>query len=271
MDNIGFIGLGNMGSAILKSLAKNTKDNMSIGIFDTCSNKVEELSTTLTTDQVTVKGYSSIEDLVKNCSIVILCIKPQVFSKISSDIFFANTNDCLFISILAGVTTSTLANELKSDRIVRVMPNLAARCDKAVTAVTAYEKTNEVDKNEAFKIAQSFGSAFFLDEDKFSAFIGISGSAIAFVFEFAHAIALGGTHEGIAYNTSLDIAFETMESARALYQVDKENPISLMSKVCSAGGTTIEGIKTLSENKFTSAVMNSVIDASKKSKELEKR
>ena len=270
MDNIGFIGLGNMGSAILKAVA-NTNKEMTIGIFDTCSEKVKSLATTLTTDMVTVKEYSSMEDLIKNCSIVLLCVKPQVLSKLYSKINNANYNNTLFISIAAGVTTSTLNEELNSDRIVRFMPNLAAKCNKAVTAVCAYEKTSEEDKNEAFKIAKSFGSAFFLDEDKFNAFIGISGSAIAFVFEFAHALALGGTYEGIAYDTSLDIAFETMESARALYKVDKENPISLMSKVCSAGGTTIEGIKTLSDNKFTSAVINSVIDTSKKSKELEKR
>ena len=129
---------------------------------------------------------------------------------------------------------------LQSNRIVRFMPNLAAKCNKSVTAICGAIKTSSNDKNLAYKIALMFGNAFFLDEDKFSAFIGISGSAIAFVFEFAHALALGGTHEGIAYDTSLDIAFATMESARALYEVDKENPISLMSKVCSAGGTTID-------------------------------
>lgn len=270
MENIGFIGLGNMGSSILRAVAKTSND-FSISIFDTDINKMELLKNELKSSNIKIISYDSIESLIKNSNIIMICVKPQILPKIYNQIKIANINDVLFISIAAGVTTSTLEENLQSARIVRFMPNLAAKCNKSVTAICGSTKTNSSDKNLAYKIAKMFGNAFFLDEDKFSAFIGISGSAIAFVFEFAHALALGGTYEGIAYDTSLDIAFATMESAKSLYEVDKENPISLMSKVCSAGGTTIEGIKTLKENKFSSAVINSVINTSKKSKELEKK
>ncbi len=270
MNKIGFIGLGNMGSSILRAVAK-TDENISIGIFDTDVDKMNFLSEELSSTLISIKPYNSFEDLIKDSAIVLICVKPQVLSKLYGKIKDSSSPDNLFISIAAGVKTSTLSKELNTTRIVRFMPNLAAKCKKSVTAICSCDETSDQDRQQAFEIAKTFGSAFFLDEDKFSAFIGISGSAIAFVFEFAHAIALGGTHEGIAYNTALDIAFETMESAKSLYDEDKENPISLMSKVCSAGGTTIEGIKTLSDNNFSSAVINSVINTSKKSKELEKR
>jgi pyrroline-5-carboxylate reductase len=270
MIEIGFIGLGNMGSSIFRAVAKSNKFT-SIGIFDTDNYKTKLIEDEFKSSKVEIKIFTTLEDLVKNTNIVMICVKPQILSKLYSNIQSSNINDVLFISIAAGINTTTLTEELKSNRIVRFMPNLAAKCNKAVTAICKSASTKDEDKEVAFEIAKTFGSAFFLDEDKFSAFIGISGSAIAFVFEFAHAIALGGTHQGINYDTSLEIAFDTMESAKALYEVDKENPISLMSKVCSAGGTTIEGIKTLSDNKFTSAVMNSVIKTSERSKELEKK
>ena len=270
MKNIGFIGLGNMGSSILRSVSKKS-DDFKISVYDTDINKMELLKNELNSSNIEIYSCDSIESLVKSSDIIMLCVKPQILPKIYNQIKKANINDVLFISIAAGVTTSTLVENLDSNRIVRFMPNLAAKCKKSVTAICGSTQTSLNDKNLAYKIAQLFGSAFFLEEDKFSAFIGISGSAIAFVFEFAHSLALGGTYEGIAYNTSLDIAFATMESAKALYEVDKENPISLMSKVCSAGGTTIEGIKTLEDNNFSSAIINSVINTSKKSKELEKK
>ncbi len=269
MENIGFIGLGNMGSSILKAVATSKKFNK-IAIYDTASYKVELLKDELSSTKVKIISYPNIESLIENCEIVMLCVKPQILSKIYKSIKSSNINNTLFISIAAGINTPTIANELDSNRVIRFMPNLAAKCNKSVTAVCASLHTNEEDKEIAINIAKTFGSAFFLDEDKFSTFIGISGSAIAFVFDFAHNLALGGTHEGIDYNTALDIAFATMDSAKSLYEVDNENPISLMSKVCSAGGTTIEGVKTLSDNNFSSAVINSVINTVKKSKELEK-
>lgn len=270
MNNISFIGLGNMGSSILRAVA-DTKENISIGIFDLDTNVVNSIKEELSSNNVIINDYNSLQGLIGNSNIVVLCVKPQVLAKIYKDIADANINNTLFISIAAGIKTSTLSKNLNSDRVVRFMPNLAAECKKSVTAVCAYKNTSEKDKKTAFTIAETFGSAFFLEEDKFSAFIGISGSAIAFILEFAHALALGGTHQGIPYNTALDIAFSTMESAKSLYEEDKENPISLVSKVCSAGGTTIEGIKTLKDHGFSSAVINSVINTAKKSKELEEK
>lgn len=270
MIEIGFIGLGNMGSSILKAVAKSNKYN-EIAIFDTDSYKVKLLKDELSNYDLSIISYDSIESLIKNSKIVMLCVKPQILAKLYSIIEKASNQDTLFISIAAGVNTLTLSTNLNTNRIIRFMPNLAAKCNKSVTAVCTHENANEEDKNIAIEIAKTFGDAFFLEEDKFSAFIGISGSAIAFVFEFAHSLALGGTHQGINYNTALDIVFSTMDSAKSLYEVDKENPISLMSKVCSAGGTTIEGIKTLNDYNFSSAVINSVINTTKKSKELEKK
>ncbi|MGD1821703.1 MAG: pyrroline-5-carboxylate reductase [Pleomorphochaeta sp.] len=270
MEKIGFIGLGNMGSSILRAVAKSNKFS-SIAIFDTASFKVELLKDELSNDKLKIVSYNSYQSLIKNCEILMLCVKPQILSTIYSEIKSSNINNSLIISIAAGVNTSTLENELNSNRIVRFMPNLAAKCNKSVTSICGGIKTNDEDTQTAMEIAKTFGDAFFLEENLFSAFIGISGSAIAFVLEFAHALALGGTHEGIAYNKALDIVFATMESAKALYEVDRENPISLMSKVCSAGGTTIEGIKTLSDYNFSSAVINSVVNTTKKSQDLEKK
>jgi pyrroline-5-carboxylate reductase len=118
------------------------------------------------------------------------------------------------------------------------------------------------------KIADTFGSAFELSEAMMPAFIGISGSGIAYVFQFLHAMALGGTREGIPYQKSIQIACDTLLSAVMLQKQSGQNPIDLLSSVCSAGGTTIEGIEALEKNAFDHAVIEAVTVAAEKSKRL---
>lgn len=270
MKQIGFIGLGNMGAAILKAVSKSSSFN-SIAVFDIDSTKSNYLKNELQTNELNIEVFENIPELILNCEIVMLCVKPQILPKLYPLLSNTSGSNPLFISIAAGVSTDTLRENISSDRIIRFMPNLAAKCAKSVTAICSGVNCSKNDKNTAIEIAKTFGDAFFLEENLFSTFIGISGSAIAFVYEFAHNLALGGTHEGISYDKSLEIVFSTMDSAKSLYDEEKEHPISLMSKVCSAGGTTIEGIKTLNDYNFSSAVMNSVINTTKKSKDLEKK
>ena len=90
------------------------------------------------------------------------------------------------------------------------------------------------------------------------------------MFEFIHALALGGTDQGISYPESVKIVTDTLSSAVALVKDSGKNPAELMTMVCSAKGTTIKGMEALYEGNFDSTVMNAVIRASEKSQELEK-
>jgi pyrroline-5-carboxylate reductase len=274
MTTISFIGLGNMGSAIAKAISNQIKEDgtsYNIGIYDKSDDVVNNLAADLKNNGTFYVRYNSISDLVEKSNIVVLCVKPQILASIYPEIKAANKNNSKFISIAAGVNTKTLCENLDTKNVVRFMPNIAAKASSAITAVAAADGCCDEHYKNAMEIAKTVGGAFVLDEDKFSAFIGISGSAIAYVFDFVHAIALGGTREGIPYDKSVEIAFQTMESAIALYNLEKENPISLMTKVCSAGGTTIEGVKALSEGNFENTIINAVSAATQKSKELEKK
>lgn len=272
-SNISFIGLGNMGEAIARAISFQNKEynaDISIGLFDKDNSKLKKTESILSAEGSKTTCYKNIAELTKNSAIIFICVKPQTLPLIYEELRNNKTTETYFISIAAGVPLYTLSNNITSNNIARFMPNIAAKARKAVTAVATFKGCTEAHENNALEIAKSFGTAFKLDENKFSAFIGISGSAIAYIYEFAHALAMGGTREGIPYNESVEIAFNTMESAKALFDIDKENPISLASKVCSAGGTTIEGMKSLSENNFDNAVMSAVSAASQKSKDLEK-
>ena len=161
-------------------------------------------------------------------------------------------------------------DRLDADNIARFMPNLAAGARKAVTAIAYSQSASEAFRKAAFAIASAFGSAFILPEKMFPAFIGLSGSGIAYVFQFVHALAMGAVEEGIPYTRAVEIAGDTLESAFTLLRDSRKNPVELASMVCSAGGTTIRGMNILSEQGFDNAVIKAVRGATERSIELEK-
>ncbi|MCF6335465.1 MAG: pyrroline-5-carboxylate reductase, partial [Spirochaetales bacterium] len=174
-------------------------------------------------------------------------------------------------SIAAGKTIKYFEEKTGSTNIIRFMPNIAATVGKSIVAVAYGEKSDQEFRHEAMVIADSIGKALPLAESQMSAFTGLSGSGIAYVFSFIHALALGGTEQGIPYNESLEIAIQTVNGATALLSsgMKKENPIELLTRVISAGGTTIAGVKALENGKLTSTVMEAVKKASARARELE--
>ena len=254
-----FLGCGNMGGAIAHAISSIHE----LTVFDTDDDKAKALAS-----ETGAAAASDIESAIRASECIILAVKPQVLPSLYPVLRKYGTKK--FISIAAGVPLEVLEREIGTKDIVRFMPNIAAKAKSAVTAVAAGKKCDGEFLNEAFSVAASFGSAFILDESLFPAFIGISGSAIAYIFEFIHALALGGTDQGISYAESVRIATDTMASAVALMKDSGKSPAELMTMVCSAKGTTIKGMKALHDGNFDATVMEAVIKASEKSQELER-
>ncbi len=260
MQKLGIIGCGNMGAAIAQSLADGAI------IYDNDRQKMEEL-----TQSGRIDAASSLESLLDAADCVLIAVKPQVLPSLYPILRAHGKQNRTWISIAAGVPISVLAHELASEQVVRFMPNIAASRKKAVTAYAAHQNCSKEHLAYARSVAQSFGQAFLLHENQFSAFIGISGSAIAFMLQFCHALSMGGVCEGIAYQQALEIVAATMNSTTALLSGTQQNPVALATMVCSAGGTTIEGMHALSEGAFDAVVMQAVRASSRKSKTMEER
>ncbi|MFA6689410.1 MAG: pyrroline-5-carboxylate reductase [Sphaerochaetaceae bacterium] len=262
MTKIGFIGCGNMGGAIATSLSKLS--DWAVMLHDSDAAKANALAQTLS---VPIAG--GLKDLVQNNQILLIAVKPQVLPTLYRELRTAGAKDRRWISIAAGVPLDILKKELETEQVVRFMPNIAATVGKAVTAVAASHGAEPSFVEAAFEIARSCGSAFPLAEKDFPAFIGISGSAIAYAFQFFHALAMGGVDEGIPYPTALEIARDTCVSAASLQESTGKGAVELATMVCSAGGTTIQGMKALAEGRFDATVMDAVSAAARKSRSME--
>jgi len=250
--NIGIIGCGNMGGAIAYALVKT---GFTVIATDHTKAKIEK----------TGAKCGTLQETLDSGDIIILAVKPQTLPALLPSLKGKKKQ---WISLVTGYSLERLAQEFGTHEIVRYMPNIAAKAGASVTAVCFDPACPEALKQAAMDIALTFGSAFEMAESQMPAFIGISGSGIAYVFEFLHAMALGGTKEGIPYQKSLQIARDTLSSAIALQKEDGGNPVALMTAVCSAGGTTIEGIDALAKNGFDHAVIEAVTMAAEKSKRM---
>lgn len=261
MKQIGIIGAGAMGSAIAQALIASQQ--WEVVVYDTDPNQVSKIQG--------CSPASSLEELVSGGDLFLLAVKPQVLPSLFPALREAGSASRRWISIAAGVNLATLTEGLDSREIVRYMPNLAAKVCQSVTAVVPSDAASASFTEETLEIAHLFGSAFLLPEEQIAAFTGISGSAIAFVFQFIHALAMGGVREGMPYPFALGIARDTCLSAAMLQKESNEHPVTLATMVCSAGGTTIEGMAALAQGGFDATIMEAVSASVDKFHELEEQ
>lgn len=248
------VGTGNMGSAVARALEK--RKDTEVYVTNRTRSKAER-----TAEGTSMKVLDKAGDM-KNADVVILAVKPLMIETVAAEVSALDAG--LYISLAAGIDLAFLKSSLGKNNVVRFMPNIAASVGASVTAVTYTDDLDDDKKKEALSIASSFGSAFHLDESVFNAFIGISGSGIAYVFEFMHALALGGVREGIGYREALHIVEDTLLSAVALQKESGKGAIENEIMVCSPRGTTIEGVKILKESSFENSVIEAVSAAARK-------
>ena len=260
---VGVIGFGNMGEALAVGLARKNVTS-AVGVYET---NLTARTKAQRNKNLTV--HDTLESLIEASAIIVIAIKPQDIPALVARLR-PLAHDRAFISLAAGLGSSFLQKELGVDQVVRFMPNLAAKVGKALVGVSPGADCGPAFAEQALTIAGAVGRAVLLPEKLIAAITGLSGSGIAFVFHFVHALAMGGVREGFAYPQALEHALDTIDGAVALLRETGEHPVAFESKVCSPSGTTIEGVKALEASGFTNAVLEAVSASARRAHELER-
>lgn len=262
---IGFIGTGNMGSAIIKGTvtAKFISGN-EINIFDPNNAKVREL--------VEKYNANSLQDeisTVENSDIIILCVKPNIYNSVLKKIKDSIAKNKIIVSIAAGINIDSIENIIGKDKkVVRTMPNTPAQVLQGMTAVTFNGNMDKEEKEIIFKLLNSFGETVEIEEKHMHAFTGISGSLPAYVYIFVEALADGGVLEGLPRNEAYKIAAQAIKGSAQMILETGKHPAVLKDEVTSPAGTTIEAIRTLENGNFRGTIINAVNACVRKSKEI---
>jgi len=210
--------------------------------------------------------------VVDGCDLVVLAVKPQLVGEVLAGCAPDWAERKLLLSILAGVATATLEGALPvTPRVVRAMPNLPAIVGAGATAIAGGRAATAADLETARHLFASVGTVQVVTEGQLDAVTGLSGSGPAYVFTVIEALADGGVQEGLPRDVAQALALQTVLGAAQLVKESGEHTAILRDRVCSPGGTTIAGIKTLEEKGLRAALMAAVASASQRSRELGKK
>lgn len=261
---IGFIGVGNMGGAILCG-AVSGGAVMAEDVY-ACSlefsDKVKELNINVT----------NLQELVEKSDYIILCVKPLSMEEVLNDIkAVPGYEKKVYVSIAAGITIDYIKAVLgKAVCVIRTMPNIALLAGAGMTVISSDGICSEEDVFFAEKIFSSAGATLRVPERLINPCTAVSGSGPAYVFMFIEALADGAVREGISRKDAYLLASQTLMGS-ALMQLETQlHPAELKDMVCSPGGTTIDAVRSLENDGFRGAVMNAVDTCAQKAKSMNK-
>lgn len=203
--------------------------------------------------------------------VVLLAVKPQVFSAVAqelADVMTTQDLKPLVISILAGVSLSQLEAAFPQLPVIRAMPNTPATVGAGMTAICSGAYTKATHQEKALQIFAAVGEVVEVSETLMDAVTGLSGSGPAYVAVLVEALADGGVAVGLPRAIANLLALQTVLGTATLLQETKIHPAELKDRVTSPGGTTIAGIVQLERAGFRSAIIEAVKAASLRSQEL---
>lgn len=237
--NMGFIGAGNMGTALIRGLVSSgLYDSERVNISDADEGKVKQVS-----DQFGVRGFQENRALVRECDIVVLCVKPQNMREVLEDIKEEVHGDHLLISIAAGIPLKMIFGVLGQEiPAVRVMPNTPALIQRGMSALAPGSLVSSEQMSRARDIFDAVGETVIVEEGMMDAVTAVSGSGPGYLFRIMECFVKGGMGVGFDEKTSLLLVVQTILGAAHLAKESDKSLTQLREMVTSPGGTTAAGL-----------------------------
>lgn len=257
-ESIGFIGTGNMGSAIAAAAAKSGLAGR-ILLSNRTPSKAQALA-----DRLTGAEVSDNAAIARECQLIFLGVKPQMMAGLLADIspILAQRRDrfCL-VTMAAGLTCAKIRDLAGVNcPVIRMMPNTPCAIGAGVIQYCALDASQE----ELDQFAALMAPAGLIDpvaEQLIDAASAVSGCGPAFVYLFIESLADGGVACGLPRDKAIAYAAQMVAGSARMVLESGTHPGALKDAVCSPGGTTIQGVRTLEERGFRGAAMDAVIAA----------
>ncbi len=263
---IGFIGLGNMATAIIGGMIqKKIVEAQDILGADPVAAAVEMAKTKFHMDA----GSDNVA-VAKNVDILFLAVKPIFLEEVITEIRDVVKSDTLIVSIAAGRNLQFYKDTFAREdlKIIRCMPNTPALVLEGCTGVCANENVSEEELNQVLTLLRSFGVANVVPERLMDVVVGVSGSAPAYVFLFIEAMADEAVAEGMPRKQAYEFAAQTVLGSAKMVLETGKHPGELKDMVCSPGGTTIQAVKVLEQTGLRASVMSAMEACIEKSRNM---
>ena len=252
---LGFIGTGNMASAIMGGIIKNNvipaEEIIGADLFAPGRERVQkEYGINVTADN---------KEVAQKAETIILSVKPQFYESVIADIKDVVTDKQIIITIAPGKTLAWLAEQFGKDvKIVRTMPNTPAMVGEGMTAVCPNEHLTEDEIAYVKSLLESFSRAEIVPERLMDVVTAVSGSSPAYVFMLIEAMADAAVSGGMPRKQAYQFAAQAVLGSAKMVLDTGKHPGELKDMVCSPAGTTIEAVRELEARGFRSCIIEAM-------------
>ncbi|SFG44248.1 pyrroline-5-carboxylate reductase [Lachnospiraceae bacterium C7] len=261
---IGFIGCGNMGSAMISGIIDSgviSKENIlaSVKTKESANKKQKELGILVLTDN---------KEVAEKADVLFLAVKPQFLDSVLAEISERLDNKKLIVSIAAGRTLDYFKEKIGKDKkVIRGMPNTPAMVKEGMMGICVNENVTDLECQEIKELCLGFSKTELVQENLMDVVTAVSGSSPAYVFMFIEAMADAAVSGGMPRKQAYEFAAQAVLGSAKMVLETKKHPGELKDMVCSPAGTTIEAVRVLEEKGLRSAV----IEAMEKCLEISKK
>jgi pyrroline-5-carboxylate reductase len=263
---IGFIGGGAMCEALMSGLLSRDKLKPSqVTVYDVVNERLHYLK-----ERYSIHVAEKVQSVAATSDMLFLTVKPQVMASVLTEIGKFVPKKTLVVSIAAGIKISTLEKYLLDVPVVRVMPNTPVAVGEGMSAVSRGTYADEAAANLVSEVFSAVGRSVQVDESMMDAVTGLSGSGPAFFFLMLDALSDAGVRVGFSRQNALLLSAQTMLGAAKMVLETGEHPGKLKDMVTSPGGTTISGIQALETHAIRAALIDAVVAATDRSRDMGK-
>lgn len=265
MYKFGFIGSGNMGSALAKAIS-SSKDGKNMIVCDSSTSRASGLAEAL--------GCKSgcIESVAGESEYIFIAVKPQslpdMFGEIS-EILKAREDRFILVTMAAGTSIEKITALAGVEcPVIRIMPNVACSVGAGMTLAAKNDKVTDEEYKYFIEAMKASGKIDKVSEEAIDSFSIVTGCGPAWAYMMIEALADGQVNIGVPRDKAYLYAAKTLEGAAKLMLDSGRTPADLKDSVCSPGGTTIEGVKALEKNNFRYGVIEAVNASYSKTKKM---
>lgn len=263
-ENATFIGFGNMGSAIVDAIFKKRCFDQ-ITVIEPDNKKTKDLK------KQTILTDIKISKEINKSKYVWICVKPQLFNKISLDLKSFLDQDQILISIMAGITKNQIIEQTNHLKVVRIMPNTPAQISKGISVWNTTNNINSDEKTIIENSLNSFGKSIYVEKEEIiNLSTALSGSGPGFFYRILESFIIAGEKAGLDKTISKKLAIETFIGSAELINSSSYTPEELRIAVTSPGGTTEAGLNYLEKINIDQVITQTIKEAVNRGNELSK-
>ena len=266
--NVLVIGGGRMGKAFIKGLTHSAEHK--IYLVEPNSERKLELKKDFNIDISDSENYENqITKLLPLANIIIICVKPQIFSSLQSILSGNISHEQTVLSIMAGINTEKICKSLKIKNSIRVMPNTPGQIGKGISVWFSKNSIDNNIKTNIESILESLGDHIKVDsEDTIDKATAISGSGPGYIYNFMEVMQKSCREIGMDDNLSRDLIIKTFLGSTLLANTSNKEFNELKNEVISPKGTTEAGLNIMNKNNFENSIISGIKASYMRAKEL---